>query len=150
VPVRRGRLGRGPGAPKKHHESTRQRQGGGGVVFGPISFRVVLFGTTHHTCTCHLPGSWKAPAPQWHQQPDGIAHFPAVAGGLLDAAMPLIRRGRSAAGRSGRGQDAAESNQDAAVLDKTHCSKARNLRELSAKPAEISRSALAAGSAFGS
>jgi hypothetical protein len=39
---------------------------------------------------------------------DGIAHFP-VAGGLVDAAMPLIGRGRSAAwaGRSGRGQDAA-------------------------------------------
>jgi hypothetical protein len=51
----------------------------------------------------------------------GIAHFPSVAGGLLDAAIPLIDRGRSAAwaGRS--------SNQDAAVPDKTHCSKARNL-----------------------
>jgi hypothetical protein len=42
-------------------------------------------------------------------QCDGIAHFRTVAGGLLDAAMPLIGRGRSAAwaGRSGRGQDAA-------------------------------------------
>jgi hypothetical protein len=77
---------------------------------------------------------------------DGIAHFPAVAGGLVDAAMPLIGRGRSAAwaGCSGRGQDAAATRRRTrtqAVLDKTHCSKARSLRELSAKPAgEISRS----------
>jgi hypothetical protein len=54
-------------------------------------------------------GSWDGLEVVQGVQLDGIAHFPAVAGGLVDAAMPLIGRGRSAAwaGRSGRGQDAA-------------------------------------------